>query len=65
MGWRNLNKHMSDALQVNPELGMMKTVLVSSYEGLHLKLCLLYFSIFPEDCDIGWARLVRRCIAEG
>ena len=43
---------MSDALQVNPELAMIKTVLVSSYKGLHLKLRFLYFSIFPEGVTL-------------
>ncbi|SPT15641.1 unnamed protein product [Triticum aestivum] len=65
--WRNLNKHISAELEVNPELGMIKTVLTSSYEGLPyvLKPCFLYLSIFSEDQDIRWKRLVRRWIAEG
>uniref|UniRef100_K3Z367 Disease resistance protein RPM1 n=1 Tax=Setaria italica TaxID=4555 RepID=K3Z367_SETIT len=65
--WRNLNKHISDELESNSELGMIKTVLTSSYDGLpyHLKLPFLYLSVFPEDQDIRWTRLIRRWIAEG
>ncbi|CAM0947549.1 unnamed protein product [Alopecurus aequalis] len=65
--WRTLNKHINAELEMNPELGMIKIVLVSSYDGLpyHLKSCFLYLAIFPEDHHIRWARLVRRWIAEG
>lgn len=65
--WRNLNKHISDELESNSELGMIKTVLTSSYDGLpyYLKLPFLYLSVFPEDQDIRWTRLIRRWIAEG
>ncbi|XP_051195778.1 disease resistance protein Pik-2 [Lolium perenne] len=66
MEWSNLNTHISAELESNPELGMIKTVLTSSYDGLpyHLKSCFLYWSIFPEGHDIRWTRLVRRWIAE-
>lgn len=64
--WRNLNKHINAELEINPELGMIKTVLTSSYDGLpyYLKSCFLYLAIFSEDQEIRWKRLVRRWIAE-
>lgn len=67
MAWRELNEHISAELEINPELGTIKSVLAKSYDGLpyHLKSCFLYLSIFPEDHAISRRRLVRRWIAEG
>ncbi|KAM0886954.1 hypothetical protein ACQ4PT_029357 [Festuca glaucescens] len=52
MEWRNLNTHISAELESNPELGMIKTVLTSSYDelrklrvtGLNKKNCRKFFS---------------------
>ncbi|KAJ1269410.1 hypothetical protein BS78_07G209300 [Paspalum vaginatum] len=65
--WRKLNKHISAELEMNPELEAIKSILRKSYDGLpyHLKSCFLYLSIFPEDHEISWRRLVRRWTAEG
>jgi len=65
--WRKLNKHISAELEMNPELEIIKAVLMKSYDGLpyHLKACFLYLAIFPEDYMIARRRLVRRWIAEG
>ncbi|XP_062182896.1 disease resistance protein PIK6-NP-like [Phragmites australis] len=65
--WRKLNENISAELEMNPELGMIRTVLEKSYDGLpyHLKSCFLYLSIFPEDHIICRRRLVRRWTAEG
>ncbi|CAN6372607.1 unnamed protein product [Urochloa humidicola] len=65
--WRKLNDNISAELEMNPELGMIRTVLQKSYDGLpyELKSCFLYLSIFPEDYTISQRRLVRRWTAEG
>nr|USW07747.1 Pib-MH [Oryza sativa Indica Group] len=65
--WRKLNKNINAELEMNPELGMIRTVLEKSYDGLpyHLKSCFLYLSIFPEDQIISRRRLVHRWAAEG
>uniref|UniRef100_A0A0E0LXG4 Uncharacterized protein n=1 Tax=Oryza punctata TaxID=4537 RepID=A0A0E0LXG4_ORYPU len=65
--WRKFSDHISTELHENPSLEMIKKILISSYEGLpyQLKSCFLYLSIFPEDHDIRYRRLLRRWIAEG
>ncbi|CAL5079087.1 unnamed protein product [Urochloa decumbens] len=67
MEWRKLSEHISAELEMNPELGIIRTILMKSYDGLpyHLKSCFLYLSIFPEDYNISRRRLVRRWNAEG
>ncbi|RCV32086.1 hypothetical protein SETIT_6G229700v2 [Setaria italica] len=65
--WRKLNEHISAELEMNPELGAIKTILGKSYDGLpyHLKSCFLYTSIFPEDHKVSRRRLIQRWSAEG
>ena len=67
MEWRKLNEGLSAELEINPELKMIKAVLMRSYDGLPygLKSSFLYLSIFPEDHIIQRKRVVRRWIAEG
>ncbi|KAF7082197.1 hypothetical protein CFC21_086077 [Triticum aestivum] len=65
--WRKMNECISTELEINPELMTIKSILMSSYDGLpyHLKSAFLYLSIFPEDHRIRWGHLMRRWIAEG
>ncbi|EAZ43500.1 hypothetical protein OsJ_28116 [Oryza sativa Japonica Group] len=65
--WREFSDRISEEFDNNPSLEMIKKILASSYEGLtyHLKSCFLYMSIFPEDSDIRYRRLLRRWTAEG
>ncbi|XP_066395919.1 disease resistance protein Pik-2-like [Miscanthus floridulus] len=67
IAWRKMNEHISAELEMNPELGTLRAILMKSYHGLpyHLKSCFLYLSIFPEDYNISRRRLVSRWIAEG
>jgi Leucine-rich repeat (LRR) protein len=67
MQWRKLSEHISAELEMNPELGIIRAILMKSYDGLpyHLKSCFLYLSIFPEDYNISRKRLVHRWNAEG
>ncbi|KAK2969088.1 hypothetical protein RJ640_020399 [Escallonia rubra] len=63
MVWRSLG----DELESNDQFGFMKRILFLSYFDLpsHLKVCLLYLSVFPEDYEIEKTRLIRLLIAEG
>ncbi|WVZ96327.1 hypothetical protein U9M48_041982 [Paspalum notatum var. saurae] len=65
--WNRVQSSFVYALERQPDINKMIQILSLSYFDLphHLRSCLLYFSVFPEDHEIGKDRLVMRWIAEG
>ncbi|XP_048446377.1 disease resistance protein RPM1-like [Pyrus x bretschneideri] len=65
--WQKLYNSLSSELESNPHLTSLTRILSLSYHHLpyYLKLCVLYFGIFPEDYSVNCIRLVRLWIAEG
>uniref|UniRef100_A0ACD5Z939 Uncharacterized protein n=1 Tax=Avena sativa TaxID=4498 RepID=A0ACD5Z939_AVESA len=65
--WRKLNERIGIEMEMDSKFEATKTVLMKSYDGLpyNLKSCLLYMSIFFEDCTVSRRRLVYRWTAEG
>ncbi|EAY73642.1 hypothetical protein OsI_01531 [Oryza sativa Indica Group] len=65
--WEKVKESIGFALDKNQNLEGMKIILSLSFNDLpnYLKTCLLYLSIFPEDCIIERNMVVWRWIAEG
>lgn len=65
--WELVLNSVGSALENNHTLQGMKKILLLSFYDLppHLKTCLLYLSIYPEDYKIPPRSLIRRWIAEG
>ncbi|XP_078170538.1 disease resistance protein Pik-2-like [Carex rostrata] len=65
--WKTMHDHLSSELGKNPYLGVVNTVLTSSYDGLpyHLKPCLLYLSVFHNHKEIRRLRIIRQWMADG
>lgn len=65
--WNTVANSICYTLENNHDIEAMRKILSISYVDLpqHLKTCLLYLSIFPEDYTIKRRRLIIRWIAEG
>uniref|UniRef100_A0A0E0QF15 Disease resistance protein RPM1 n=1 Tax=Oryza rufipogon TaxID=4529 RepID=A0A0E0QF15_ORYRU len=65
--WVRVLAAIGSALAKDPNAGNMRRILSFSYYDLpyHVRTCLLYLSLFPEDHKINKQRLINRWIAEG
>ncbi|XP_047091189.1 disease resistance protein RGA5-like [Lolium rigidum] len=65
--WMKVCSSIGSGLEKNSDVEEMNMILSLSYNDLphHLRTCLLYMSMFPEDHEIRRDYLVRRWIAEG
>ncbi|VAI27030.1 unnamed protein product [Triticum turgidum subsp. durum] len=65
--WETICNSIGSLMESNSKLEGMKQILTLSYNHLpyHLKVCMMYLSIFPEDYEINKNRLLYRWIAEG
>ncbi|WJX30610.1 hypothetical protein P8452_19128 [Trifolium repens] len=65
--WRKVSQNLRMELKRNIHLTSLDMILSLSYDDLphHLKPCMLYFGIYPEDYTINRKRLTRQWIAEG
>ncbi|KEH32976.1 disease resistance protein (CC-NBS-LRR class) family protein [Medicago truncatula] len=65
--WRKVSQNLRMELEHNVHLNSLTKILSLSYDDLpyHLKSCMLYFGIYPEDYSINRKRLTRQWMAEG
>jgi disease resistance protein RPM1 len=65
--WRRVSSSIGSLMENHPTLEGMRRLISLSYDYLphHLKACMLYLSIFPEDYVIEKDRLLYRWIVEG
>ncbi|KAJ1415523.1 Virus X resistance protein-like, coiled-coil domain [Sesbania bispinosa] len=65
--WQKVYNSLHSKFSSDPHLKSFHKVLLESYYDLpyHLKSCLLYFGLFPEDYSIKCRRLTRLWVAEG
>ncbi|XP_014517261.2 disease resistance protein RPM1, partial [Vigna radiata var. radiata] len=65
--WRLFSQNLSSELKRNPDLNIITKIIGLSYDNLPspLRLCLLYFGMYPKDYEIESERLVRQWVAEG
>ncbi|PUZ45550.1 hypothetical protein GQ55_8G233400 [Panicum hallii var. hallii] len=67
MDWYEVYNSVGTGLENNLDVKNMRKILSLSYYELpcHLRTCLLYLTMFPEDFGIRKGRLIRMWIAEG
>jgi len=65
--WKRFCENLSSELNKDSHLTGIKEILSLSYDDLpyHLRSCLLYFGLYPEDYEIESKILLRQWIAEG
>nr|KYP31982.1 Disease resistance protein RPM1 [Cajanus cajan] len=65
--WILFSQNLSLELERNSELNSIGKILSLSYYDLpyNLRLCLLYFGMYPEDYEVKSSRLIRQWVAEG
>ncbi|XP_066335216.1 disease resistance protein RGA5-like [Miscanthus floridulus] len=65
--WVNVLRSIATAVDKDSPIDKMKRILLLSYFDLphHLKSCLLYLSVFPEDSLIDCQQLILLWVAEG
>ncbi|CAL5084353.1 unnamed protein product [Urochloa decumbens] len=67
LDWYEVCNSIGTGMEDNTDVENMRNVLSLSYYNMpfHLRTCLLYLSVFPEDYKIGKNRLIWMWIAEG
>lgn len=65
--WEMISCNLATELESNDVMQNFRKILSLSYNDLHynLKNCFMYLGVFPEDCVIECATLIRLWIAEG
>ncbi|GJN34293.1 hypothetical protein PR202_gb22942 [Eleusine coracana subsp. coracana] len=65
--WQRVCESIGSTLEDTPEMKNMRMTVSTGFYNLppHLRTCLLYMSIFPENYEIRRDRLIWRWIAEG
>ncbi|KAF7087378.1 hypothetical protein CFC21_090571 [Triticum aestivum] len=65
--WQRVSRSIGSQMEIHPTLQAMRQLITLSYDYLphHLKACMMYLSIFPEDYVVTKDRLLHRWIAEG
>lgn len=65
--WDNMSDSIGIGLGDSPDVKNMRSILSLSYYSLpsHLRTCLLYLSVYPEDYEIPRDDIIWKWIAEG
>uniref|UniRef100_R7W810 Putative late blight resistance protein-R1A-6-like protein n=1 Tax=Aegilops tauschii TaxID=37682 RepID=R7W810_AEGTA len=65
--WKRVSRSIGSQMESHPNLEGMRRLITLSYDYLphHLKACMMYLSMFPEDYVIAKDRLLYRWIVEG